>query len=52
MRIEEDILQAVRQAKRPYRILPPGAVMTMDFSSARINFDVNNRQIITRIWCG
>jgi hypothetical protein len=52
MRMEEDILQAVRQVNRPYRILLPGAPMTMDFSPARINFDVNKKNVITRVWCG
>ena len=42
----------MQSLERPYRLLPPGSVMTMDHSPARVNFDLNENGIITRIWCG
>ena len=50
--ISEDILMAVRESKRPYRVLPPGAPATMDYSPARINFEVDKDKIIIAITCG
>ena len=37
---------------RALRILPPGSVMTMDHRIDRLNVDLDQKGIITRIWCG
>lgn len=50
--VDDDMLQAIKDAKRPFRILPPGSMMTMDHSPARVNFDLNDAGKITRVWCG
>ena len=50
--VSDDMLQAIKDAKRPFRILPPGSMMTMDHAPARINFDLNDAGKITRVWCG
>lgn len=47
-----DMQAALRASNRPYRVLPPGSMMTMDHSPARVNFDIDERGIITRVWCG
>jgi Peptidase inhibitor I78 family len=43
---------AIKPLNRPYRILPPGSMMTKDFSPSRINFDLNESGKIIRAWCG
>lgn len=52
MKVDNDALKAIEVLHRPYRILPPGAMMTMDHSPARVNFDVDQKGIVTRVWCG
>lgn len=52
LKVSPDMLEAIKQARRDHRILPPGAPMTMDYSGSRINFDVDDKGVITRIWCG
>ena len=36
----------------PYRILPPGARMTMDYIENRLNIEVDRRYVITGLRCG
>jgi len=36
----------------PVRILPPGAMMTMDYRLDRLNVELSENDQITRIWCG
>lgn len=52
LEVREDMLNAIRDARRPYRILPPGSAITMDHAPARINFDLDDAGKITRVWCG
>jgi len=52
VKLGPDILKAVKDSGRPYRVLSPDSAMTMDFSPSRINFDVDQGGIITRVWCG
>ena len=52
MKLQEDMLGVIKDAKRPYRVLPPGWVMTQDYSPARVNFETDEAGVITRIWCG
>jgi hypothetical protein len=47
--VDED---AVKATQRPYRILPPGAMATMDYSPQRINLDTDENGIVTRVHCG
>ena len=37
---------------RPMRVLPPGSAMTMDHRIDRLNVDLDEDGVITRIWCG
>ena len=37
---------------RPYRILPPGSAMTMDFRADRINVELNDSGTVTKVSCG
>ncbi len=43
---------AIKPLNRPYRILPPGSMITQDFSPSRINFDLDAGGKIIRAWCG
>ena len=52
LKVEDDMLDALKGAKRPFRVLPPGSMMTMDHSPARVNFDTDEAGTITRVWCG
>ena len=36
----------------PMRIIPPGARVTMDFRPDRINFDLDENGVVTRVRCG
>ncbi len=37
---------------RPHRIIPPNSAVTLDHRPDRLNVDVDDNGIITRIWCG
>ncbi len=37
---------------RPYRVLPPGAMATMDHVPERINLHVNQDGVVTSVDCG
>lgn len=37
---------------RPYRILPPGALVTMDFVEDRINVETDENDTVIRVTCG
>lgn len=49
---DEAMQASLRAQKRAFRILPPGSVMTMDYSEDRVNFNVDPGGKITRVWCG
>lgn len=34
------------------RILPPNSVMTQDHRPDRVNVNLDDKDVITRIWCG
>lgn len=34
------------------RIIEPGMAVTEDYSPSRLNFDLDDRGRITRVWCG
>ena len=36
----------------PVRVLPPGAMMTMDHRPDRLNVELDEAGRITRVWCG
>lgn len=42
---------AVKETGRPYRILTPDSMMTMDHNPERINV-VHDGGKVTRVWCG
>lgn len=43
---------AVKATDRPYRIITPGSAITEDFSPARINVEIDDKRIVTKVWCG
>ncbi len=42
----------VKEAGRPYRLLKPDSMMTMDHNPERINVVHDDDMKITRVWCG
>lgn len=36
----------------PVRIIPPGGIVTTEYSPKRLNIDLNSRGEIVRFWCG
>lgn len=43
---------AAKETGRIYRVLEPGAVMTMDHNPQRINVEHDDSGTVTRVWCG
>lgn len=43
---------AVKATGRPYRILGPNSMATMDFSPQRINVMVDDKNLVTAVRCG
>ncbi|MEB8387177.1 I78 family peptidase inhibitor [Rhodobacteraceae bacterium KMM 6894] len=39
-------------ANRPHRIIPPNSAVTMDHRPDRLNVDLDEQGVITRLWCG
>lgn len=37
---------------KPVRVVPPGAIITMEYNAQRLNIDTDQRDRITRLWCG
>ncbi|RKF16318.1 hypothetical protein D6850_01810 [Roseovarius spongiae] len=37
---------------RPLRIIPPDSAVTMDYRADRLNVDIDEDGIVTRVWCG
>jgi hypothetical protein len=52
MMADENVAQSLKQRRVQYRILPPGAMMTMDHSPSRLNLEVDDQGVIRRAWCG
>ena len=44
--------RAIKETGRPYRILPPGSMATMDYIHNRINIHTDENGMITMIRCG
>lgn len=44
-------LDAVR-FRQPVRVIPAGAPITMDFNPDRLNFELDTRGRISRVYCG
>ena len=42
----------VKEAGRPYRLLKPDSMMTMDHNPERVNVVHDDDMKITRVWCG
>jgi len=49
---EGKILSGLKKMKTPFRMLPPGSMMTMDHVPSRINLEVDESGIIIKVWCG
>lgn len=52
---DESFAQMIKDAgnsERPLRILKPGDAYTQDFAPNRVNIDLDEAGIVTRIWCG
>lgn len=37
---------------QPVRIIPPGGIVTMEYSPRRLNVDLDGSNNIVRFWCG
>ncbi|MCB9978907.1 MAG: hypothetical protein H6862_04820 [Rhodospirillales bacterium] len=48
---DEDLLAGTLRG-RGYRVILPGAMVTQDFSPARVNLDLDDKGVIRRVWCG
>ena len=50
----KDVVERVRAetGSQQARVIRPGQAVTMDYSAARVNLHVNDREAITRITCG
>jgi hypothetical protein len=46
------VAEQLQAMNRPYRILPPGSMMTMDYSPSRVNFELDENGVVKRIFCG
>ncbi len=46
-----DVLETMALPPRT-RIIRPGMAVTMDYDPARLNFEIDRRNRIIRIWCG
>ena len=44
--------KAVKDTGKTYRILPPGSIVTMDYSAERINVHVDEDGIVQDVRCG
>lgn len=49
---DRDVILSLKQKEKPYRILPPGSMMTMDHNPERINLDLDGEGTIRKVWCG
>ena len=43
---------AAKATGRPYRILTPGSAMTMDYRADRINVELDDNAVVTKVSCG
>lgn len=43
---------AIQETKRPYRVLAPGSVATMDYSPDRVNILTDEQGAVKEITCG
>ncbi len=48
----EEAETAVKETKRPYRVLTPGSVATMDYSPDRINIITDENNLVKEVTCG
>ncbi len=46
------IIKDAGNSERPLRILKPGDAYTQDFAPNRVNINLDEAGVITRIWCG
>lgn len=42
----------IKVAGMMIRVLPPGSNMTMDYSTSRVNLELDDQGVIQRVWCG
>jgi hypothetical protein len=47
-----DVYARIKESGKTYRVLKPGAMMTMDYSEHRVNLEVNRHGLISKVWCG
>lgn len=48
----QDVLAAMTFMQGKLRVIEPGMPITRDLRPDRLNLDVNENGIITRVWCG
>jgi hypothetical protein len=49
---DERLFARLQQAGKAYRVLKPGAQITMDYSADRVNLELDDQGVIQRVWCG
>lgn len=48
----QDVKKLVEATDRSFRMLPPGSAMTMDYRPDRINIELDDNNIVVRVFCG
>lgn len=48
----DEVESRVKATGRSNRILPPGSAMTMDYRPDRINVELDDNDIVVRVFCG
>lgn len=48
----DEVESRVNATGRSNRILPPGSAMTMDYRPDRINVELDDNDIVVRVFCG
>lgn len=50
--ITDVVEKRIETLGRPYRLLPPGSMVTQDHNPARYNFELDENNVVIRVWCG
>ena len=51
-RFGDEVKRKLTNSKKPYRVLLPGQSYTQDYSPSRMNVQLDENGVITRVWCG
>ena len=48
----ENLFARLKRVGKAYRVVQPGAQITMDYSPDRVNLELDEQGLIQRAWCG